>query len=82
MNYTVQLSQLSPPKFWVVTSWPQADAGCLGVCVVKDMDLGCQLRQLGRLLTAMEASNLESSRFKDCDVFFAFDMATFSGTLR
>ena len=34
LSYTVQLSQLSPPKFWVVT-WPQADAGCLqGVCRV------------------------------------------------
>jgi hypothetical protein len=39
MNYTVQLSQLSPPKFWVVTSWPQADAGrrnLNGLCLCRE----------------------------------------------
>ena len=70
MNYTVQPSQLSPPKV----------LGCniLAPSVVKDIDLGCQLRQLGRLLTAMEASNLESSRTATTCIFWPL----FSGTLR
>ena len=43
-------------------------------CVVQDMDLGCQLRQLGRLLTAMEAREVTFSVTTTC--------GRFEGTLR